>query len=217
MTYTICDKQFKNKEEIREYVRQIIKSYRYGEPLSNEHERFMMTLLAYRGKRYFEKVGAGVDHIYIHDSPGSHGKVYPCFYICRINGERGVDFSWRKCVDDIPTGRSKQSREVKMFHEACRNEIQSVVQAVRNETGWVPGDEVHHAVIQLKDIINLFIMEYSVDVEHIDYIGNGDGEDFTQFTDRELATRWIEFHNRYAQLVPLNRELHRMEHSRRSA
>ncbi|WP_281767219.1 DUF3223 domain-containing protein [Methanoculleus bourgensis] len=65
MTYTICNKQFKNKEEIGEYIRQITKPYRYGEPLSDEHEQFMMTLLSYRGERYFEKVGCGVDHIYI--------------------------------------------------------------------------------------------------------------------------------------------------------
>jgi len=213
--YTICDKQFKNKEEIREYVRLIIKSYLYCEPLSDEHERFMMTLLAYRGKRYFEKVGSGTGHVYIRDSLGSHGKVYPCFYISRIDGSE-TDFSWRKCVDDIPSGRSKQSWEIKKFHEACRNEIQPVVQAVRSGTDWAYGDEVHHADISFIGLVNWFIRECSVDIEHIDYIGNGDCEDFTQFADRELATRWVEFHNRYAQLVPLNRELHRMEHSRRS-
>lgn len=214
MAYTICNEQFKNKEEIGEYVRQITKSYRYGEPLSDEHEQFMLTLLAYRGERYFEKVGCGVDHVYIQDSPGSHGKIYPCFYIYRIDGSE-ADFSWRKCVDDIPSGRSKQPWTIKKFHEACRNEIQPAVRAVRGGTDWVYGDEIHHADISFIGLVNWFIRECSVDIEHIDYIGNGDCEDFTQFADRELATRWVEFHNRYAQLVPLNRELHRMEHSRR--
>ncbi len=209
--YTICDKQFKTKKEIREYIRQITKSYQYDEPLSDEHKQFMLTLLEYRGERFFEKVGCGVDYIYIQDSPGSHGKIYPCFYICRTDGTE-TDFSWRKCVDDIPSGRSKRSRKIKKFNEACRNEIQPMVQAVRKETDWTHGDEVHHAGIPFIAIFNMFIQEYSVDVEHIDYIGNGDGEDFTRFADRELAARWVEFHDRNARLVPLSREQHRMEH-----
>ncbi|GLI45433.1 hypothetical protein MBOURGENBZM_02250 [Methanoculleus bourgensis] len=69
------------------------------------------------------------------------------------------------------------------------------MQAVRSGTDWAYGDEVHHAGIPFIDIVDLFIRKHSVDIEHIDYIGNGDCEDFTQFADRELATRWIEFHN----------------------
>lgn len=90
MAYTISGKEFKSKEKIRGYVRQNIDLYKCGEPLSGEHKQFMVTLLPYRGMRYFEKVGCGIDQICIHDSPGSHGKQILAFIFAGQKAPRRI-------------------------------------------------------------------------------------------------------------------------------
>jgi uncharacterized protein DUF3223 len=83
---------FATQKEAREFIRAILSTSTWGEPLVGETLEFVLSLLD-RHPRASEKIGSGIKHVTV-DKDGSGDR---CFHIQRIDGEK-YHFSYQKAL-----------------------------------------------------------------------------------------------------------------------
>jgi len=103
--------QFSSKKSVIEYVRENIHSkYPDRQPISNDHFRFMVSLLRHHPQSD-QKIGVGIRKIWIQPNEGYSTR---SFWLEREDGTK-TDFSFYRCVSPPSSLRN--------FKEACRRSV----------------------------------------------------------------------------------------------
>jgi hypothetical protein len=92
--------QFSTLRELHSHVRAILQRNLAEKPLAAEDENFMRALLQ-NHPHYAQKVGAGIDYIYVFPIPHT---AHRRFEIQRLDGTKR-DFAWQRCLEPPDAGR----------------------------------------------------------------------------------------------------------------
>ena len=103
----IDTRSFRTQSEAMEFFSNILRQYKPGERVREEHEPDLRALLK-RHTEYAEKLGPGVAYFFV-DVPGDRkykAKLRDpgqCFWVFRADGTKD-DFSIRNCITQIKRG-----------------------------------------------------------------------------------------------------------------
>lgn len=104
----IDTRSFKTQGEATAFFTNMLRQYKPGDRVSQEHEPDLRALLK-RHTEYSEKLGVGIDYFFV-DIPGDpedkarlHRGPGQCFWVCRTDGTKD-DFSIGNCVTQIKRG-----------------------------------------------------------------------------------------------------------------
>lgn len=203
--YNINGNDFKSKKAVIEYVKEtILCKYRDFEFLDDTHLQFMVELL--RHHPYSDqKIGVGVEKMWIQCNVPYETKG---FWLQRYD-KTTTDFSFYHCVSPPSSLRDVKS--------ACRRAIAPIIIDFRKEFFSqrgssvkcpVSGDDmslytshVDHVFPNTFDnIVNEFIQNCGIEVEKIPLMEHSDGKVGNWFADKTFEKKWIDFHNKRAEL-----------------
>lgn len=192
------DRGFATREALRSKIRSIVAEYPDGAQLSSEHFDFMIWVLHHH-KRWRTKSSPGVVALTVQPHQTRQG-VTRGFYLLRIDGST-EDISWTKCL--LPGGGPNVWREV---NQAARNEIADQRDAANHSVRYgspcpICGEPLkdgrhvdHEAPLTFEVLLRAWLAESGTLPEQVAI-----GTDWN-FTDRELAAHWQDFHQRHATL-----------------
>lgn len=205
MKYTIQGKEFKNKEEIKKYVRGITSKYKDYTLLEKEDMDFMMEIIKLHDEAE-DKIGCGIKNIWIKKNPPYNTRG---FWFTREDNTQS-DFSWVKCIDK-PKDTKKRD-----FYAACRTTVKDQIIDFKNKafqetekiicplSGEVLTknnchvDHVYPATFQ--NLVKNFIKEYNLDIYSIKIEPTKDGEIETKFKYDNIADLFYNYHLKTAKL-----------------
>jgi len=113
------DKTFEYKVEIKSFFHDILYSHSEGEFLDDKETAYIIELLKYHQKSS-EKIGNGVDKIKIGKSPQHLDS--RCFIIIRKDNSE-VDFSYMKCIGEIPLHEKKIEKTNKQKKKRTKKKL----------------------------------------------------------------------------------------------
>lgn len=203
MTYLIGNTKFKNKNELFEYVKSILKRYNIGDVVNKEDMDFMINLL-YQHPNVNKKTQYEITSIYISDNPIYPGNKSKGFHLRYIDGS-STDFSYRKCIN-IPTHRLR-------VISACRAAVDPYIFAFK-QTMFKNGNIIcpdtqqiltfktchvdHKAPYTFATLIDMFLKKENITFDEIKLKEHENNQYCEQFQDTILSKKWIDFHNKYA-------------------
>lgn len=211
--FLIAGESFTTKSSLQERIKTILHRYKNKEYLSKDDFEFMFEVLKMHPDASV-KIGNGVKAIYIKQNPiykNTRG-----FWIVREDNSE-TDFSYLECLKETPHER--------LFISACRVAISPYIKEFKeNFFDQLPGKKSicpftgelisltnshvdHKAPLTFQKIVNLFLDEYKIDPKKIKINGKGeDGIVQSTFSDKKLEQKWIEYHNKVAQLQIVSRK-----------
>ncbi len=194
--------KFKNKTEIKAFIKDILNKYFIeGESISKLDFEFFAELLKPRA----DKIGCGVKRIFLKYNKYG-GKT---LWIERVDGTQ-TDFSVYKLLDHISSKRIQSKNEID-FRKACRTAIVEDKKKLKYDSGLF-GD-AHHYGKEFEQLVTDFIKKYNIQVEKLNFLGHEDGDIEISFVDKDLEQVWIEFHRRNAKMEVLSKEEHKIKHT----
>lgn len=201
----ILDKEFGTQKELKEYVQKILYAYELKQPLSLEDFQFMTSLLNNHPEAY-EKVGDGIESIWIQENVVNRGKSRG-FWFQRTDGS--IDnFSYKVCIESPPSLTSH-------FLMACREAVDSYVNAYReeafqgletlqcpitNDSITLKESYVAHSPLHFKELAEAFIKNDNLALSEQLFQVHGDGHFTMSFADEALRHKWIKYHYENATL-----------------
>lgn len=211
MKYNIQGKEFKNKEEIKKYVRSIVDSYTDNTWLNPEDFNFIMEIIKLHDEAE-SKIGPGIAGIWIK-------KNYPYmtrgFWITRTDGTI-TDFSWVKCIDK-PKDHKKRD-----FYAACRTSVKQQIIDFREEAFKdnnkiicpLSGEVLtkYHCHIDhiypdtFENIVKNFIEEYNLNIDSVKVEPTKDGEIETKFKYNNISELFYNYHMEKAKLRVISKQ-----------
>ena len=219
--YAVNGEHFKTQKDLKERIHKILYAYPFNASLNESDTRFLYALVEGYHPSSEVKIGAGVARIEVRQN-----RIYKQnreFWIVRTD-DTETDFSFMECL--------RPSKSLDKFRTACRAAVSPYVaeakasywsgrgSAVCPLTGasmTYEDSHVHHAgANDFVTIVEAFIVDEALDVETIELVGVIDGVIGDRFKDLELERRFIDFHNRTAELqavsythltLPTNREV----------
>lgn len=221
MTYTLNNKTFKTKETLKNYFSYILNTQPIGIPLSGMWEIEVLELLTHHS-RYADKVGCGIKKIVVEYSDNIIAKYYPHFHIYRLDGT-DEDFSYLKCLSYMKPNDKTTSRganpKITDIKQAFRTEIRQFIYAFKQaqfkskrylkcpklnvNTSIKSGHVDHIYPLTFDQLLYNFLEELNLSLLDIK-IMDVDGIE-NMLLDRELADKWIKYHNTKAELRILHK------------
>jgi len=201
--------EFKTKQKLREYIRQIRDQYADYDPLNNFHLKFMSELLM-RHEDPYRKIGCGILSMYVKTNPifkNNRG-----FYIKRIDGSE-TDFSFEICLKNETrlqkfkqAARTAISEDIIGFKKAFFRNHTSPICEVTGELLTSKNCHVDHAPPNtFEQIIKRFIEDNHVNIETINLLDSEDNRIRNEFADKEFEHQFILYHNELANLRVISR------------
>lgn len=206
MKYEIAGQLFNKKDELREYIRNILHTYSKGDELSKLHVEFMTEVLE-RHPQAADKIGVGIETMAIRLNPVYGQKE---FYLIRLDGT-STDFSFERCL----TPRTALAD----FKSACRVAIVPDVLAFKNgfwdRQGAAPfhcpftNEELffdschidHQPPNTFDQIVMSFIREYGIDVNAQELDGAKMDNSFQlRIANPMIEKQFIQYHKEKATL-----------------
>lgn len=177
-----------SKLSIIKRCREILYRYDIGENINQEDSDFIISLLEFHPRKQ-QKKGIGIKNISIEMTEYNQR----CFYIKRIDNT-STDFSFYACIN--------KTTKLKEIMEACRYTIKDYIISVKNGVNC----HAHHSEISFKEIVLLWIKNKNI--ENIELLGHDDNCHHLYFKDKILEEDFINFHNKLAKIVLLDKEAH---------
>ena len=208
MKYQINGKPFKNKSQITEHFRNILKR-NDNQTLNQEDTNDVLDLLTYH-KEYDEKVGSGIDHVRVeyhiddlYDRPAK----YPHFELYRTDGTN-IDFSFHKTISWIKNQKSLDNQHAKDVKTAMRYIVKDQIKRFRDKLfekkkyhkcpiininySKATSHIDHEPPLTFDAMVHNFLTEKKLkfkDIELIDITGI-----YSTFKDTELRKEWYKYH-----------------------
>lgn len=177
------------KKQLKERCKKILNSYNLCEYINKEDFDFMISIIEEHPNRS-QKVGSGIKNIFISMTQyKTRG-----FCIERIDGTI-TDFSYISCVDP-----KNKLDEIKI---ACRYAIKNDIMNIKNGSS----KEAHHSGISFHKIVNMWLE--GKNTEEIELLGHEDNSTHLYFKNADLASDFVEFHNKKAKIELLDKNVHR--------
>ncbi len=203
--YVVNGEHFKTQKNLKERIHKILYAYSFGEVLNELDTRFLYALVEGYHPSAEIKIGAGVSRMEVRQN-----LIYKQnreFWIVRTD-DTETDFSFMECL--------RPSKPLDKFRTACRAAISPYMAMVKNNF-WSGGgsavcpltgapmtfddSHVHHTGAKdFATIVDEFIKLEGLDVTAVELVGARDGVIGDRFHDLELERRFVDFHNRAAEL-----------------
>ena len=94
--YQIGGRPFFTRQELEEFIREIVRRYEDGVPVGPEDQQFLENLFR-RHPDVHDKFGDGIASIEVRTNKAMYGKNRG-FWIQRVDGS-DIDISWKTCID----------------------------------------------------------------------------------------------------------------------
>ncbi|WP_412026728.1 DCL family protein [Deinococcus yunweiensis] len=198
LSFFLGGRFFRSKTELKQYLQSLWRDSAIGDALAPEDEMIVSELLALH-PRQDQKVGAGIQYIYVGLSPEGNNR---CFYVRRVDGTT-TDFGVDKCL--------KGDRKMSLFKAACRTAVTDQIEAFRKEfhssedgKRLIAENElihVDHSSPTFDHIVGRFFLNKSMTLNDYSYAGLGDDNSSQiAFLDQSIADEFADFHRRHAVL-----------------
>jgi hypothetical protein len=208
--YNIAGIEFKNKEEIKSYIRKIVEKYPDNTWLKPEDMNFLIEIIKLHDEAE-EKIGYGISGMWIKKNPPYNTRG---FWLKREDGTC-TDFSWVKCVDKPKDTHKKD------FYAACRTTIKDQIATFRNKAFEnqkeiicpLSGEALtksnchidHTYPATFQEIVKNFIKEYNLNIYSIKIEPTKDGEIETKFMYDDIADLFYNYHLEKAKLRAISK------------
>jgi hypothetical protein len=209
MTIVVGNYKFKNKTAADTYMKTLLKKYENGRAFNAHDLAFVRDALQYR-----KDFGDGVNLLDIEITDVFVRRIGSTYHlhIKRSDGStvevnHNKIFSRRKT-----TGKFNNTNQMNRFLRACRYEIKDYIERIPGNTKDV---DIHHTNVRFRNMVDDFIKQYNIDVEAVKVSGLVDNRRHTAFVDRNLAKRWVQFHNDNSDIVLVSPKLHAKLHRKR--
>ena len=204
MEITIDNLRFDTLGDAKLYVKRIHNKYKENDIVSDEDKEFLIKCLEFRGDRGDNKIGCGVENIYLRRTKYNN----LCFCIKRYDGTT-TDFSYTKIFQRVSNSK-KNIIEYIYFSESCRNAIRDDILKILYEYGG--NNMVVHHVIPFSSIVKNFIGEYNIDINSIEYCGFDDNQTGKYFKDDNMSLLFRQYHDDNAILKVVTKDEHKNIH-----
>lgn len=196
--YFFGERLFASKTILNDYLKSLWQDSPLGEPLPPADAMIIRDLLALH-PRVDEKVGCGIDYIYVGSSPNGNNR---CFYIKRIDGT-STDFGTSKCLHG--------DRLEALFKSACRVAVEEQIERFRKDfyssqegkNLIAAGELIHidHSSPTFDHLVGRFYESLGIPLQDIKFNGlSSDNESKVTFVDSSISERFAEFHLKNAKL-----------------
>lgn len=219
ITMVVNNEVFKTKEALRKRCQAILNHYAVTADVSEEHCRFLASLIERYHPEAELKLGNGVKRIWVGTNEyGGRG-----FYLERLDGST-TDFSFMKCISHPSVWND--------FQSACRNAVADDKQAYKDArfahartvacelTGeLLTRDTAHVDHIPprtFQNLLKVFLKRSGIDYRTVGIEPTLDGKEGCWLTDQGFAKRWREFHSVNARLRLISRTAN-LSNSKRDA
>lgn len=198
---------FERKKDAQDYIIRILDRY-VDQSLSGEALEVVLALLE-RHPDYDEKVGLGIQRIFVRQAPSTYGlniKPKRCFYIKRVDGTE-VEFSYKKCLH----GGGSDQRHERLIEErrqsAYRSAVDGQVIAFKQQQhqgcaacGCIGQTDFHvDHVTQFADLVRQFEQHEPELPSQFDEDPVYHKKQF-RVEDEKYEERWQQFHDQHAEL-----------------
>ena len=209
MEYGFGFETFKNKPAVVDRVRVILA--KRGDIVDAGDIGFLADLIL-RHPRADEKIGAGIKGFSVranHRFP-KHGTLW----LRRADGT-ATDFSYKQCLQP-PTahGRFCQAArhaigyQINAFKRSFSDAMEAMYCPILDE--WFPFQDMHvdhKPPLTFNVLVKDFIARENLGIEQVEYI-NHDGMIGNRFADRGLESRWMVFHQTWADMWVISEKAH---------
>jgi len=203
-TYTLGGINFTSKESIKKHVQSIFASYREGDRLTPQDEKFVRDLIEWHPSAS-QKIGCGIDHIKIHVPKPWTTKG---FLIVRANGTT-TDFSYRVCL--YPQLADKQVKVQAAFRRAIAYQVAEFKKNAfaNTQTVFCPVSQrfitwqeahVDHYPTPFIDLFEDYIRSNNLSTNDIALLPSQDNKHVDGLADPRLEMDWQRWHIERAQL-----------------
>lgn len=211
-TMKVYGEIFKTKKALRERIRGIRHKYADNERLNDADFGFMLDLLNNHEHRA-EKIGRGVESMTVRTNPVY--KINRGFWLTRTDGT-STDFSYEMCL--------RSTTKLQAFSAACRGVVADTVKTfkldffkrqreptqcpITGELMTLRGNSHadHAPPMTFARIVNDFIISHGVDVNAPGLLMHRDGQTVDEFTDNDIAQRFLDYHNQIATLRVISKQ-----------
>lgn len=197
---------FSTKEALRIDIRRRIALYEDREPFSAEDEQFFLDLLTHHPRATI-KMGCGVMGFFVARNP-----VYTntqCLYLVRTDGST-TDWSWTECLQPTPH-RHKIRHACRVLLEPQMFGLKQIFFGGMGEvvpcpiTGhpmtFTTAHVDHIPPLTFEKLFTDFVQQEHLDLASVLLSSEGlDNSYQDTLADTGLATRWLAYHNAFAQL-----------------
>lgn len=206
-------RKFATKTEAHDFFKDMLRKYEPGDTVSPQHSRLLRELLS-RHPEANEKIGSGIAGFFVDGTEfGSQ-----CFHLRRVDGT-STDFSYKTCVAGQPPSLQQE------FYQACFSAVRDTIRARKKALFSKPGEtvacsatgsalsieeaEFRHTSPTFSELVQDFIYSRSLAI-HSGMLTTGQDNQYeTEFKDPVLASQFMVFHDRNANLAIFHRSVGR--------
>lgn len=206
--YTVNGIEFRTQSDLVEYVRAILRRYSGDcEALDADDFVFMLALLGYHPEAR-DKIGCGVESMYVADNPIYPGPKSRGFHVRRLDGTE-TDFSYRECIQATPHDRkviaamrAAVEPDTIAFKQAAFDAAGGLVRCP--DTGallsFTTAHVDHKAPLTFDKLVRAFLCTEGFQFDEIALVPSGDNQYQDQLADDGIRQRWIAYHRSHAEL-----------------
>jgi hypothetical protein len=199
---------FKTKKAAKDYFKSMLSRYSDGQDISEDDSDILNSLIE-RHPEASQKIGVGVKRFFRERAEQGTS----CFWIERSDGSK-TEFSYPSCVD--AKGKSLYQEFAEACREAVKDDLVATKKAYFGEHAKSEGRvacEISGEMIRFNEshldhkkpmtfqvIVRTFIAANQIEISADMLSKPADQQFATRFIDEELASQFIEYHHRVAQL-----------------
>jgi hypothetical protein len=208
-SYTIGTTHFPTKTALTAHIQALVARYQDGQTIAGADEDFVRALL-HTHPNHAAKVGSGISRLTVR-TVTNHGHRTRCFWIDRTDGTR-TDFSWHACL--TPPSPAQDARRA--FRDALGPQLADF-KARRLAAGPVTCPHTgaaltlsnahadHVAPNTFKALLDRFLDIEGLSDHEVAVEPTTDGTVTNRLQDKDLESRWLTYHYKYAKLELLSR------------
>jgi hypothetical protein len=199
----ICGVKLKNKTAAIQYMRSMIKKYKFGESLQHSDLLFVKTLLHFHDQ-YQEKAGCGVDTIFVAISEFNK----KALFIRRTDGSV-IDFSWQNIIkskhphaDLFFALREAVYPQIKEFKENLFQDNQWIRCSLsKQKLSWETTHIDHQYPLTFYKLVEQWLASGQYHASDIKIVDCGETK---EMADKKQKACWYAFHQKTARLRALH-------------
>jgi Protein of unknown function (DUF3223) len=205
-TIKILDKEFGSQAKLKEYTREILYKYNLNQELSSEDLKFMIALIQKRHPDADEKIGDGIERMWIQENTVSHG-THRGFRFERVDGSMD-NFSYKACIEKPPSTashflmacRESVSSHVNIYREEAFQNTETLECPITGELITLKESYVAYSFPSFKKLTEQFKEAEKLIVSEEFFKAHGDGDFTMSFADENIRQKWITFWRENANL-----------------
>jgi len=197
----ILDREF-GTTELKEYTREILYAYEIGQNLSSQDLQFMVELISKLHPDADEKIGEGIETIWIQENKVNGGKSRG-FGFQRVNGSTD-NFSYKACFEKpnhfYMACREAVSTYINSYREKCFEGKEQLICPITGRIITLGESYVAYLSPYFKELTETFKEIEGLVISEKLFKTHGDG-DFTMiFADENIRQKWSDYHLQNANL-----------------